>query len=94
MVLTPASAAAIHLYSPSKYLKYRSLIQRHHKQVSVWTGLNVGPHSEVSTDEQALAFGNVELAIVVGYAILLVLFLIVSLLIRALLFRKMVFVAA
>ncbi len=70
MVLTLALKQSLLLSTPAaEYLEYRSFIQRNYKQVAVWTSLNVGADAEVSPDKQALALGNVELAVVIGNAI-------------------------
>jgi hypothetical protein len=48
----------------------RALIRRDHEQVAVRPGLDVGHDPEVRADEQALAFGDVELAVVAGDPVL------------------------
>src|SRR5688572_24859173 len=47
----------------------RAVRERYDKQVSVWSGLNVGGHAEILTDHEALAFGLVKLVAIVGNAI-------------------------
>src|SRR2546425_4788145 len=44
--------------------------ERDHEQVAVGPGLNVGADPEVSADEQAFAFSDVEFAKVVGHPVL------------------------
>jgi len=47
-----------------------ALVQRHQEEVAVRAGLDVGHDPEVPPDEQALAFGDVELVVVVGDTVL------------------------
>lgn len=44
--------------------------KRDHEQVAVWPGFNIGNDAEVPSEQQAFAFGDVELTQVVGYPIL------------------------
>src|SRR5687768_2481805 len=54
-----------HPLSVPEDLVDRPVGDRHHEEVAVWTGLDVGEHTEVPADEQALALRNVVLGRVV-----------------------------
>ncbi len=43
----------------SKNLVNRALIERNHEEITVRSGLNIGNHSEISSDQQAFAFGHI-----------------------------------